>query len=107
MERELFGQYIGAANAFMSLDRRKTMQQNNDEILQKVRRECHVVDLALRNGWTLEQVIEFLFQQNKQLIEKNIQLYSIAPRKIKVHDKIYVWHAPDELIPLTELDIEI
>jgi hypothetical protein len=79
------------------------MPQNNDEILQKVRRECHVVDLALRNGLTLEQIIELLFEQNKQLIEKNIQLQSVAPRKIKVDDKIYVWHAPDELIPLTEI----
>ncbi len=83
------------------------MQQNNDNILQKIRKECHVVDLALRNGLTLEQIIELLFEQNKQLIEKNIQLYSIAPRKIKVDNKIYVWHAPDELIPLTELNIEI
>jgi hypothetical protein len=83
------------------------MQNKMSEILQKIRKECYVVDSALRNGWTLEQVIELLVEQNKQLIEKNIQLYSIAPRKIKVDGKIYVWHAPDELIPLTELNIEI
>lgn len=55
-------------------------------------------------GATTEQVILTLVNQKALLVEQLIRLESITPRRYQLPDgKVYVWHCPDDLVPIRPL----
>ena len=57
------------------------------------------VHQILSAGGTLEDCVAELVKQKEALITENIELRSIAPRKMKLGDKVVIWRCPDELVP--------
>lgn len=58
------------------------------------------VHRAMKIGMRYEDLITALTEQKRLLINRLVELESIAPRKIKASDgKTYIWHCPDHLVP--------
>lgn len=61
--------------------------------------ECH------RRGMSPEQIVVQLVLNQQNMIEELKLLRSIAPQRIETEDgKVFVWHCPNELIPVTKID---
>jgi hypothetical protein len=63
---------------------------------------CHndpTVRAAIAARLSHKELIGVLAEQKRLLIEMIVQLESIAPRKVTVEGKTYVWHCPDHLVP--------
>jgi hypothetical protein len=57
---------------------------------------------AIRCGYSMEECVVMLAGMLKDTRNQLESVQAIAPRKIQTPDgKIYVWHCPDELIPVT------
>jgi hypothetical protein len=50
-----------------------------------------------------EEAITRLVEQKQELLKQIRTLQSIAPKRIMAPDgKVYVWHCPDELVPIMD-----
>lgn len=54
-------------------------------------------------GCSQSAIIVQLVGEKEELFRRVMQLESLCPKRIKMPDgKMFVWHAPDHLIPLTD-----
>ena len=68
---------------------------------ERCRHTNNTVNHILRSGGSLEDVVVALCGQNDAMLKRLIEVESYAPKKIKADDgKVYVWHCPDDLIPM-------
>lgn len=58
-----------------------------------------VVHGLARSGCTMEEIVVVLANQKNELYARIEELEQIAPKKIRVGDKVFVWRCPTELIP--------
>ena len=64
-----------------------------------------LVSHMLERGCTLEQIIGALTLRHQDTVKRLLELVAIAPKKIQRPDgRVFVWHCPDELIPLQVLE---
>jgi hypothetical protein len=60
------------------------------------------VNAGLRAGLPLEDVIVALVEDKDRLMQRILELASIAPRKITLpNGEVRVWRCPDEFVPET------
>lgn len=72
--------------------------------LQQLACTNRIVHEALHRGLSETNIIELLVTQNEKLIQRIIELESIAPKKVTLpNGKTLVWRCPDDLIPTTKL----
>lgn len=72
-------------------------------MLSRAAMQDPVVHAMVRAGYGLEEIIEALIVQKKALTEQVVQLWSIAPFRIKTPDgKTYTWRCPDGLVPIKD-----
>ena len=65
-----------------------------------------VVRKILSEGGNAEACLTPLLNQIDTLSARIVQLEMICPRKVKTKDgKIFIWHCPYELIPVTESNL--
>ncbi len=58
-----------------------------------------LVGSALDDALTHEKCIVELVKQKRALLKKVVDLDSIAPRRLKIGDRTYIWHCPDDMVP--------
>ena len=72
------------------------------QTFEDVKRTNIIVISILKRGGSLEDCIVALDEHSSALFKRILELMLIAPRKIRIGDKVFVWHCPDELIPEKE-----
>lgn len=70
-----------------------------NEVLQR----NPTVHALSRRGASLESIIVALHLQITDLQKEVFQLQSIAPKRINVGGKSYIYHCPDHLVPETTI----
>lgn len=69
--------------------------------IHQARNTDPTVAMMLKRGAPFEQIVCALAEEKQAMMNQIIQLHSIAPKKITGADgKTYVWHCPDELVPI-------
>ena len=76
----------------------------NPELL-KVYHQDPLVHQGIQLGASFSSIIVAMHQRHTLLLEQLALLQSIAPTKLAVGDTHYVWHCPDDLIPVTTIDL--
>lgn len=61
------------------------------------------VQRALEANLSADRIIVELVKQKQQLLKELIQLESISPRKYRLGGQVFVWHCPDEFVPMRDL----
>ena len=75
------------------------------ETIRDVRLNDMTVANAYGHNLSLEKIIIILANEKRDLVEQYLKLHALAPKKIMAKDgKIYVWHCPDDLIPIQVLE---
>jgi hypothetical protein len=92
------------ATEAMNNEKRK-WKMNSD--LQWAKQNDPFVHAVIESGGTEAECIVELVKSKKELIEKLMLLESIAPRRILVGGKEYVYRCPDNLIPGVEFPFEV
>ena len=70
-----------------------------NEFLEYARRNSAVASAVLRSGGSANACVFALVMENENLFKRLIELEAIAPRKIKVGEKTYIYRCPDHLVP--------
>jgi len=66
-----------------------------------VKKHDSAVSSMLDAGMSLEEIIVALSREREQTHRQLLKLISLVPKKVISPDgKVYVWHCPDELIPV-------
>ena len=69
------------------------------QTFEDVKKTNIIVYNILRRGGSLEDCIVALDAHSSALFKRILDLMSIAPMKVRIRDRVFVYHCPDELIP--------
>jgi len=70
---------------------------------RKVFYEDALVNRAVSAGASYEEIIVAMAERHNELVERMVQLRSIAPFRINVDGKAMIWRCPDNLVPEQEV----
>ena len=76
----------------------------SDDLLGYARHNDSLVNQMVQANRSHEEIIFRLVKRHEDMIEKFLDLDSINPKRYKVDGKEMIWHCPDDLIPLVDLD---
>lgn len=76
----------------------RRLEDTNSDIRQTL---SHLKQFGLSQTLELMELCNVLAARNERQTKRIIELESIAPKKITVGGKQFIWHCPDELIPDT------
>lgn len=79
-----------------------TTEENNKlwDAFEQIRQNDPTVNKMSRHGHGHIEIIVVLAQEKQQLLQKLIELSTIAPRKIKLpNGDVMIWHCPDKFVP--------
>ena len=74
-----------------------------NEAFEKLRRNDSTVYKMTRAGYSLEDIIVQLAKERDAVFSDLMKLQLIAPKRIRVGDKEFIYRCPDELVPLDEM----
>uniref|UniRef100_A0A6H2A140 Uncharacterized protein n=1 Tax=viral metagenome TaxID=1070528 RepID=A0A6H2A140_9ZZZZ len=85
---------------FAEIDRRyREQKESRLDQWNKVRLSNPIVAAVFESGGSLMDCVIALVEQNRALLDRNVILEGIAPRRIAIGEQTYIWRCPDDLVP--------
>jgi hypothetical protein len=78
---------------------------NDKTTFDRARLNDPIIHNGMEAGWDYEEIIVKMFERQEAMMAKLMELEMIAPRRIRVGGLDMVYHTPDHLIPLNDIEV--